>query len=448
MEKQMSVFVDRDREMQLIEDSFEILRNKDKLLRNPILEFYGVSGIGKTLLLKRIKERCNITKFPCIWVDLVRQKDIIQNEVINQVTNYLSRNSLQMEPSAVQAIKALLEQGPVVMLFDAVDEVSNEQLLEIEELLHNLIHDENLFVVLASKTMTEFKNQRSITRKLKWLSLDTLDQSSCEEYLDKWEQHHTSAEAPMESEVRELIITWTRGYPLAMNVMIEAIHQHIDPRTDAGKQTVLDLLQKRVIEQEILKGIEGEWKDTCFTALRLLSVPRRSNLIIMEELIRKFAPALSLKRQSSLAYFSLPNELHEATHVLSWNLEKAGFAVEAPVRHLLLLLYRSAQPQEYFDVQEFLATLNAQLASEVTGQERARYAREYLYHLAHTPPPAQQGQRIKEAVETILQEQPAILQPFFEEFAQDLELKEALGPYLADIETAIEQRAAQIKKDA
>jgi hypothetical protein len=40
----MSVFVDRDREMQVIDDSFQILQDKTRLLRNPILEFYGVRG--------------------------------------------------------------------------------------------------------------------------------------------------------------------------------------------------------------------------------------------------------------------------------------------------------------------------------------------------------------------------------------------------------------------
>lgn len=441
----MSVFVDRYREMQLIEDSFETLQDKGKLLRSPILEFYGVSGIGKTLLLEKIKEQCNISKFPYIWVDLRRKKDVIQDEVISQARNYLSEPDAQIEPSAVSATRVLLKQGPVVMLFDAVDEVNSEQLLEIEGLLRDLINDENLFVVLASKTMTEFKNERSIARKLKWFTLDVLDRSSCEEYLNKLEQHRVGPEAQIGKDVRELIFAWTRGYPLAMNVMIDAIGQHHDPRTEPGKQKILELLQERVIDQEILKGLEGEWKDTCFIALRLLSVPRRSNLIIMEELIKKFAPGLT--RKSSLAYFSLPNELHEATHILSWSLERSGFAVETPVRHLFLLLYRSTLSQEYFAVQDFLAELNYQLASEATGQDKARYIREHLYHIACNPLAAQQEQRIMGAVGTILKEQLAILQPFFEEFAQDLELKEALGPYLAEVEAAIDRRTLQMKED-
>lgn len=442
----MSVFVDRDREMRLIDDSFQILLDKKRLLRNPILEFYGVSGIGKTLLLERIKERCYATNLACIWIDLAAKKEAFQGDIVGQVQDYLQKDKVQLEQSAVSAIKVLLKQRPVVLLFDSVDAISNEQTLEIELLLRDLIDDEKLFVVLASKTMVEFKNERSVARKLQWHNLEALNRHSCEEYLDKLEQHVDEPEKQLDAELRDIIFAWTRGYPLAMNVMIEAINRGYDPRTEPGKRQIAALLKERVIDQEILKGAEGDWKEICFTALRLFSVPRRSNTMIMEELITNFAP--DLQRESSLAYFSLPKELHETTHVFSWNLERFGFAVEAPVRNLFLLLYRLTQPQEYFAVHDFLAQLNAQLASEATGQDRVRYAREYLYHLASNPYQAQQSQRIMEVVTTMLKEQPAILQPFIEEFAQDQELKEALGSNLTSVEMAIEKRSTQMKREA
>ena len=441
----MTVFVDRDREMRLIDDSFRTLLDKKRLLRNPILEFYGVSGIGKTLLLEQIKERCHVTHLPCIWINLAGKKGTFQGDIVEQVKAYLQTESVQLEQSAVRDTKVLLEQGPVVMLFDAIDEASSEQVLEIETLLRDLIDDEKLFVVLASKTMIELKNERSVARKLQWHPLESLDRDSCEEYLDKLEQHQDIPEKQIDPDVRKLIFTWTRGYPLAMNVMIEAINTEHDPRTEAGKQQILEILKERIIDQEILKEAEGEWKEACFAILRLFSVPRRSNTIIMEELIRKFVP--SLRRESSLAYFSLPQELQETAHIFSWNLERFGFAVEPPVRHLFLLLYSQAQPQEYFAVHNFLAQLNQQMANEATGQDRVRYTREYLYHLASNPTIVDQSQRIMEATQSVLKEQPMILQPFIEEFAQDQELKEALGPHLAIVERAIEERTNQMKKD-
>lgn len=71
------------------------------------------------------------------------------------------------------------------MLLDALDEMGNDQVEEIESLLRDLIDDEKLFVVLASKKMIEFENERSVARKLQWHNLRALDRTSCEEYLDK-----------------------------------------------------------------------------------------------------------------------------------------------------------------------------------------------------------------------------------------------------------------------
>lgn len=436
----MSVFVDRNREMELIEESFQTLLDENRLLRNPILEFYGVSGIGKTLLLERIKERCQATDLPYIWIDLAGKKDNIQSKIIAQVKEYLKKDGVQSGQSAVSVTKALLNQGPLVMLFDAIDETSSEQVQEIELLLRDLIEDEKLFVVMAGKTMVDL-TERSVTRKLRWYLLEALDRDSCEEYLDKLEQRQDKPEKPIAPDVRKLIFTWTQGYPLAMNVMIEAINAGHDPRTEAGKRLLLEILQERVIDQEILKEAVGEWKDVCFTALRLFSVPRRSNTVIMEDLIRKFAP--KLHRESSLAYLSLPKELHETTHIFSWNLERFGFTVETPVRHIFLLLYSQIQPQEYFAVHNFLAQLNQQMANEATGQDRVRYMREYLYHLASNTTMVNQSQRIIEAIGSVLKEPPVILQPFLEEFVQDQELKEALGLHLATVERIIEAQ----KKD-
>jgi hypothetical protein len=331
------------------------------------------------------------------------------------------------------------------MLFDAVDETGNNQAKEIETLLRDLIDDEKLFVVLSSKKMIEFEKERSVARKLQWYNLRELDRTSCEEYLDKWEQGVSESEKQIDPELRSIIFHWTQGYPLAMNVMVEAINAGNDPRTETGKQQIAAQLKERVIDQEILKGAEGDWKETCFTLLRLLSVPRRSNTMLMEELITHFAP--EYHRDSSLAYFSLPTELHETTHIFSWNLERFGFAVETPVRRLFLLLYQQARPGEYFAVHNFLAELNRQLAREATGQDRVRYAREYLYHLASNPSIEHHEQKVMEALASILKEPPEFLQPFFEEFAQDQELKEELGPYLTAVEQAIQERATQIKGD-
>ena len=48
----MNDFVNRETELALIDEAVEALLDKQRLLRTPIIEFYGVKGIGKTTLLE------------------------------------------------------------------------------------------------------------------------------------------------------------------------------------------------------------------------------------------------------------------------------------------------------------------------------------------------------------------------------------------------------------
>src|SRR5438034_1090377 len=102
------------------------------------------------------------------------------------------------------------------MIFDSVDANNNEQVEWIEMLLRDLSDDNNLFVVLASKRALSFQNDRLTARKLTLFPLLPFDRRSCEEYLN-------SIGNQSEPEIRHLIITWTRGYPLALQVMAQAV---------------------------------------------------------------------------------------------------------------------------------------------------------------------------------------------------------------------------------
>ena len=100
----------------------------------------------------------------------------------------------------------------------------------------------------------------------------------------------------------------------------------------------------------------------------------------MQDLIETFSPELKL--ESSIAYWGLPKEINEATDVLNWNMLRAGFSVDEPIRTLFLLLLKTEHPDRYFAIHEFLAQTNLRLAKEVSGFDRARYIRECLYHTA------------------------------------------------------------------
>jgi hypothetical protein len=427
----MNLFVNREPELKLIDESFRALLDRRRLLRTPIIEVQGVGGIGKTSLLKQVEQRCQDIQLPYIWVDVSQHPSSVEVEIISQVKHYTQPSDNKDFPDATYAMKILLKQSPAVMLFDAVDTAKTAQLSLIEKLLKDLIDDDKLFVVFASKKTLTFQQYRSVARKLTIFALKSLDRKHCESYLD-------TLDNPIKPiEVRNFIFEWTRGYPLAMNVLAQAIQNGLDPRTPEGQQEALALLKEQVIHQGVLAAVDPTDRARYFSTLQLFSIPRRFNLVIMQDLIERFTPTLKL--ESSIAYWGLPKEINEATDVLNWNMTRAGFSVDEPIRTLFLLLLKVEHSERYFAIHEFLAQTNRRLAREVSGFDRARYVRECLYHTAcmmDSPPVEQQ---LLDTIQIVEQESQETLSQFSQEFSQDMQLKEALGNYLAIVQATIVQ---------
>lgn len=118
----MESFVDRETALKYINDAFETLQDEKRLLRTPIIDFYGIGGIGKTSLLKKVQQRCQDEQLRCIWVDVSQGISNVSHEVICQIQQY----SIPLPPEDsnthslshfIAAIKTLLKRGPVVLLF-------------------------------------------------------------------------------------------------------------------------------------------------------------------------------------------------------------------------------------------------------------------------------------------------------------------------------------------
>ena len=374
----MEGFINREPELRLIDDALGDLINKERLLRTPIIDFYGVEGIGKTSILSEVAQKCTERLVPCIQADASHDQPEFAQHIIQQTARYHILPLPQPDDTdtfvqLVQSTKTLLEQGPLVMLLDAVDVTNEVQLEFIEKLLSALIVHNKFFVILTSRTNISFDHERSVARKLTSRPLQPFDREHSELYLE-----YTGYS--FSSEVRDVIFEWTRGYPLAMDVMVHAITQQgIDPLLEQGKQDLIAIIVERVITASVLKNVKQQDMPWFHTILNLLAVPRRFNLVIMQELIERFES--DLKLANSLAYMALPKRI-APTGVLGWNLAKAGYALDDPVRNILLLALKTRSPERYYAINRFLAKTNWRNAADVTGSDRIRYQREYLYHSA------------------------------------------------------------------
>ena len=451
----MESFVDRETALKYINNAFETLQDKKRLLRNPIVDFYGIGGIGKTFLLKKVQQRCQDEQLRCIWVDASKGISNVSHEVIRQMQQYSiplpfgdsDTNSLS---DFISAVRILLKRGPVVILFDSIDTSDKAQLNWLETLLRDLSDDNNLFVVLTSKRALSFENDRSLARKLTLFPLRPFDRPGCEAYLN-------TIGNQIETEIRDSIFLWTRGYPLALNVMVQAVTSGLDPRKDEDQKEIITHLIDQVLHRSVLARVDLKERDWYQTVLSLLSVPRHFNLVVMEDLIEKFTPELALA--NSLEYFGLPREINETTEVLDWSVTGIGFSVDTPVRAILSLKLRIEQSEIYYEAHRFLAQMNKKWAIEVSGADRMRYLREYLYHSACSKPysgsqranletntqteaslltttptgressedTATLPQLFANMLQQITERPPEFLQQFASEFSQDEELREVLG---------------------
>ena len=415
-------FVNRISELSLIEQAFHDLLYKQHLT-TPILDFYGVEGIGKTSILTKIIEKCDENTIPYISAEADLDLPQFSKKIREQIKRYsktpLLKDVEHAEPG--ELLRALLERGPLVMLLDAVDTTNESQLLQIENLLRDLIIYNKFFVVLTSRRRIDFEHDKSVARKLLVVPVQPLDRQGTDLYLD-------SINFPADSPLRETIFEWTRGYPLAMNTMVQALNEGITPTEEQGRQNLMARIVESVIARRLLAQVKTEDPAWIKTALNLLAVPRRFNLVIMQKLIERFEPELSLS--NSLAYMTLPKRIAKSTGVIGWDLVKAGFAIDEPVRNILLLQLKIGHPTRYYEINSFLAEMNWQNASEVSGSDRIRYQREYLYHRANNVEESLVPQILRDTVVNIIQDAEQNIDQlvqFSTEFLQDNELKEELG---------------------
>jgi len=225
-------------------------------------------------------------------------------------------------------------------------------------------------------------------------------------------------------------------------VMTEAVlNEDLDLQNSAHQQSLIQRIMNEVMNNNLLKGVESEEEQTRLrTLLALFSLPRRFNLILMQDLVERFAPQYALK--SSLAYMTLPAEINKVTSVLNWSLEHAGYYIATPVRNLFLLQYRIEQPHVYRAIHAFLAEKNDAFAHQVSGSDHIRYMREYFYHLSYaeenshavSPTPPEEYSQLQGQLTRYIEQlaQHGLMQSienslqFYEEFKQDEELQQAL----------------------
>lgn len=345
------IFVGRAPELEAIENTFEPLLDPRRLVREPIHEYLGPAGIGKSVLLGRAAIECARRGIDCIE----QAETVVQHDL----------------PS----VKERLTHGPLVLNME-LDGLSGAQLHTTEENLEALFDDDagKLIVLMASSTDRDFTT-RSISRKISRHTLPPLDPQDSAVLVEQY--------APtIAPEARQTIIDWTGGYPLGLRTMADILKRTgLSPADHAGRRQIFDSLTDEVVNRRLIVQAQSpEAQDRIHSLLALLSIPRRFNLVLAQELIEAHAPVY--KRDRPLQYWLMPKEIDiAAPGALRWDMTQGGFVVHNALRPILGLKYSVGDPETYRSIHDFLADWNktaAEVVSSPTDQER--YLDEAAYH--------------------------------------------------------------------
>lgn len=415
-------------ELQFVEDAFTLLVNDQPLQPTTLINFFGVHGIGKTSLLREIKQRSENKGIACALVDVGQQTKGIWQDLLNQLHSFqnvpstldLAENQLSIR--AMNALKEYLARKPLVLLLDSVDTHDTTQVAQIEQMLGELLRNNNLLVIIASKQKISFSNKPALTRHLKLRQLKPFDRTVSGVYLSRIGRDLAAAD-------RERILELANGYPLAMTVMAQAIlGDRLNLQAPEDLARLFAKLMHLVIDKKILANMESGDLDWCRTLISLLSIPRRFNMTLLQELLETFEPTLASENPLE-NWGRLLSQIPRKTGIMDWDDKRAGYTVMEPVRNLFFQRARIEQPERFHIINGYLARHNRN--SALKGDIKAW--REYLYHCTFTTPEQELTSIIGDMIEDIRNVSLDARLQLSEEVARDDELKEVLGDHFGPL---------------
>lgn len=422
-------FVNRDSEMNFIREQCVASLRGNRPINPQFIQFNGVWGIGKTTMLKRIEHYFSIEDLHPVWTDISESSDRLFDEIAGQIrirydiSYKFVGDALDEMLAAIEALSS--KYGKAVVFIDSLDAAGEEDLKRIEAMLHRITETSTLLCIMASRKKIDFKSTASIGRRLRFFPLKPFSQGSYVSYVGKLTQE---LQQELKEEEINQIFPLTGGYPAAVDIAVKTIKQEkLDLTKEQDRGQLVQIINEQVIEHGVLSAIRQDPDQLLWhqTMLSLFAIPRRFNLTIMRKMIEKFAPQYMLSR--SLAYMSLQQRINFTTGLLDWNEARTGYAMEAPVRHLLLMKWRVEDRERYTKIHDFLMEENWRLAMQFSGTDRVRHIQEYLYHSAFCLDNKKLQENVDRAMKQIVGGTEDSLPQFEVEYKKDEELQDALG---------------------
>ena len=448
-----TLFVNREKELNSVRQAIKALVERGALLRDPLIEFYGASGTGKTWLLLKIKDECE--RFPCekgIITALIDFKEMAGQslaEIVEKLVNQIGWDgynssvkckeaSAKLKATVTQCKQAQcawddeaqeafigymsfpLKKGwPIALFFDTLDRADETAILWLQNSIRDLVDVGKLLVILGSKVLITFEGERDVARKLRPFRLHPFGP---DEVREQWG----------DKSIEELIgpiFELTAGHPMASDVVFEIVEKMQIRNGDdfeAHKEEIINALIEGAVDGWMLEDVTE--RERYKEILTPLCVPRQFNALMVRQLIEEFALQHSLV--NLLHYLDLVGELVRETRLVEATPENR-YAIDRTIRNILLARWKLHNLEDYSRANELLIKLYEKWLEEVKGLDRNRYLLELVFHMANV---GKSSAEIQKTFGKHLAEYEDLeeIQFLLEDLETDDELKATLGDEIFD----------------
>lgn len=373
-------FVNREAELQRVKTRITQVRNGAAI--QPLVNFWGMPGIGKTWLLKHIHYIYTYQKegvCPLYYnfhtedeeYTLPSLADIIK-ALARQLPTNLQEDQIDTVADFKTAVLSLLPAQVPLILFDTTEVLPDENLHELEkQLLEPLLKSDKVIIAVAGRQKIARWRRVEVRRRVT-PAIDTLLGAF---HTAAFEQQLSQQSPSIIKKIANLIYAKTAGTPWLVHLIIERI---LTMKGEINEESVTDIILSVLIayeKDEILSTITDETLRIYFNAV----LPLRFYRI---ETLREMLKA-QLNRPDDLSDVTLLQGLREMDREADfvWWSDRGEYTTDPTVRAVIEQRLLLNDRKKFIDQHEQAITLYKNRAEEFKVNS-AYYLIEWLYHEA------------------------------------------------------------------
>jgi len=345
-------FVGRKEQINLVEERIGIIQYGGSVFQ-AVVNFHGVVGIGKTVLLRELEERVSDKHLPYAFVDFTDPQDQV---ALREIATNLTGD----------------HNGPAVLFLDTLEKADPELLDWMEdEVISPLIRTDRALVIAASRAPHRWK-RFEVRRR------------ACQERLTPFDEKTTRKQLPQEySTLAPKVVHLTYGHPFGNVYVLQSVRQIEQEVGRPFKRADFDEYQARLVQDLVDQLVERivmeDVPSDIRRAYRVMALARHFDVNVLRRLLTRFVQDPFADK--SAAYFLSVVGAMVKTTLVEWRSDRRGYALDDTIRGMLALNMKLTNEKLYQEINQDLIGLYDEWIGRVP-ENRSGFIIERLYHEA------------------------------------------------------------------